>query len=124
MLLILFFRYRDPELGIFRRYYVNQRRLFVYRRQIHALYYFGHHTLCQLLLLHPSAVRTEYAEVVPLIQCALDHHRPALDALPPSLPLLLSEYVLELFLDLRTVLPLRRPPEYGLHVILAPPLHQ
>lgn len=122
MLLNLLHRYWDPELRIFWRYYVNQRRLFGYRRQVHALYYFRHHPLSQLLLLHPSAVRAEYAEIVPLIQRAFDHHRPALDALPAPPYLFLSEYVLELLLYLRAVLPLGCPPEYGFHVILAAPL--
>ena len=122
MLLNLLYIYWNPELRIFWRYDVNQRRLFGYRRQVHALYYFRHHPLGQLLLFHPSTIRAEYAEIVPLIQRALGHHRPALHALPAPPYLFLSEYVLELFLDLRTVLPLRSPPEYGLHVILAAPL--
>jgi len=122
MLLFLLYRYRDPELRIFRRYDVNERRLFGYRRQVHALYYFWHHPLSQLLLLHPSTVRTENAEIIPLIQRTLDHHRPTLHALPAPLYLFLSEYVLELLLDLRTVLPLGGPPENGFHVILAAPL--
>ena len=109
---------------IFRPYDIDQRRLFGNRGQVHALYNFGHHPLGQLLLLHPATVSTEYAEIVPLIQSALDHHRPALDALSALLYLFLGEYVLELLLDLRAVLSLRSPPEDGLHVILAAPLQQ